>query len=210
MLVVYALAFTTTLLLCDNHFAFGADTSKEYSTPAVTAFVNQLSEIRRVVTGHTPDGEAVVVEDAICTNVFVTDGKPTFATTELWIIPETPGSNDGEYKDPIKTTFAISPPEKGVLLRTVEFPPDTVWKAPIGNELSGKHRTATVDFIYIIKGEIYDVLDKEEVLLKAGDVLIQRGTNHAWENRSSESCVMLAVLSGATEIAGLPLIHLDK
>src|SRR5262249_43000220 len=56
------------------------------------------------------------------------------------------------------------------------------------------HRTETIDYAVVLSGEIYCILDDSEVLLKAGDVLIQRGTNHAWSNRSKEPCDILFVL----------------
>jgi quercetin dioxygenase-like cupin family protein len=56
------------------------------------------------------------------------------------------------------------------------------------------HRTKTVDYGIVLSGEVYLVLDKQETLLKAGDVVVQRGTNHAWANRSSEPCRMAFIL----------------
>jgi quercetin dioxygenase-like cupin family protein len=59
------------------------------------------------------------------------------------------------------------------------------------------HRTQTVDYGIVLSGEVYLVLDKEETLLKAGDVVVQRGTNHAWSNRSNEPCRMAFILIDA-------------
>ena len=63
------------------------------------------------------------------------------------------------------------------------------------------HKTATLDYIVILLGEIYLVLDKEETLLKPGDIVIQRGTNHAWSNRSGEQCIQLAVWIDAVKVS---------
>jgi quercetin dioxygenase-like cupin family protein len=65
------------------------------------------------------------------------------------------------------------------------------------------HCTATVDYIIVLKGEIWAILDKGEKLLKQGDVLIQRGTNHSWSVRTREPCVIAAVLVGAKPVGRL-------
>jgi quercetin dioxygenase-like cupin family protein len=62
------------------------------------------------------------------------------------------------------------------------------------------HRTSTVDYIIVLKGEIYAILDKSETLLKAGDVLVQRGTNHSWSVRGHEPCIIAAVLVSAAPL----------
>ena len=87
------------------------------------------------------------------------------------------------------------------------------WKIPpdkaLGDGEEAKplfHRTASLDYAFVIKGEIHAVLDGGEKLMKAGDILVQRGTIHAWSNRSSEPCLMLFVLCGADEIEGLPVL----
>jgi gentisate 1,2-dioxygenase len=104
----------------------------------------------------------------------------------------------------------------GTIFRTVEFPPDSAWKGmdarKVFDELKaghaadahaanpGMHKTASVDYALVIKGEIWAILDKDERLMREGDVLIQRGTNHAWSNRSEENCLMMFVLCGAYPI----------
>ncbi|MGE8430928.1 MAG: cupin domain-containing protein [Sphingobacterium sp.] len=59
------------------------------------------------------------------------------------------------------------------------------------------HQTASLDYIVILSGEIYLITDTEETLLQAGDIVIQRGTNHAWSNRSDQMCLQLAILIDA-------------
>ena len=63
------------------------------------------------------------------------------------------------------------------------------------------HQTNTLDYIVILSGEIYLIVDEEETLLQAGDIVVQRGTNHAWSNRSDLPCIQLAVLLDATIMA---------
>jgi quercetin dioxygenase-like cupin family protein len=65
------------------------------------------------------------------------------------------------------------------------------------NAHPGMHRTNSVDYIYIISGEIYVILDKQQLLLRAGDTLIDAGANHSWANRSGKPCIMLAAIVGA-------------
>ena len=96
----------------------------------------------------------------------------------------------------------------------MEFPPDAAWRdgadAKKAFESIGAggakdahsadpmmHRTATVDYIIVIKGEIWAIMDKGETLLRPGDVLVQRGTNHSWSVRGSEPCIIAAVLVSA-------------
>jgi quercetin dioxygenase-like cupin family protein len=100
----------------------------------------------------------------------------------------------------------VTPPRHGSVFRTVEFPPDGVWRAPSsdGEELARRqvHSTDSLDYCIVMSGEIWAVLDAEETLLSAGDVLIQRGTNHAWSNRSDKPCVIAFVLIGGDAAAG--------
>ena len=63
-----------------------------------------------------------------------------------------------------------------------------------------RHKTSTVDYIIVLKGEIYALMDEGETLLKAGDILIQRGTNHSWSVRGNEPCIVAAVLVGANPV----------
>ena len=102
----------------------------------------------------------------------------------------------------------------GTILRIVEFPPDRMWRksadakkafasigahgAPDhGSDDAMMHATASVDYIIVLEGEIHAVLDKGETLLKRGDILIQRGTNHSWSVRDNKPCIVAAVLVGA-------------
>jgi mannose-6-phosphate isomerase-like protein (cupin superfamily) len=103
--------------------------------------------------------------------------------------------------------YAIEPPPGGVIFRVIDYPPDHVRFADIDREAAfremgashamvkegarhpGMHKTNTVDYVVVLSGEIYAVMDEGEVLLKAGDCLIQRGTSHAWSNRTNEALV---------------------
>lgn len=170
--------------------------------------------IRRVVTGHDKDGRSVFVMDGKAPNVLEMASMPGVALTDLWRTSTAPASNRGNA-DAARGKIRLEPPAEGTILRIVEFPPDTKWRksadaakafASIGaggapDHGSGDammHATATVDYIIVLKGEIWAILDKGEKLLKQGDILIQRGTNHSWSVRTKEPCVIAAVLIGAT------------
>ena len=69
-----------------------------------------------------------------------------------------------------------------------------------GDRHPGMHKTATVDYAIVLTGEIWAVMDKDESLMKPGDILIQRGTNHAWSNRTNESCRVAFTLIDAVPV----------
>ncbi|MDP1753751.1 MAG: cupin domain-containing protein [Reyranella sp.] len=172
-----------------------------------------VQRIRRVVTGHDRNGKSVFIADGKAPNVLEMKSMPGVALTNLWSTTTSPASNRGT-KDAATGKIRLEPPANGTILRIVEIPPDTAWRktanaraafASIGAGAAPDrassdpmmHTTATVDYIIVLKGEIYAVLDKGEKLLKQGDVLIQRGTNHSWSVRTKKPCVIAAVLIGA-------------
>jgi mannose-6-phosphate isomerase-like protein (cupin superfamily) len=131
------------------------------------------------------------------------------ATTDFWYSDECPASNAGSG-DVANRPIILQPPKNGSLFRVVELPPDSErtfsnLKAvdADGDALEkGKrhpafHKTKTLDYIFVLEGEIYCMLDEGEVFLREGDVLIQRGTSHAWSNRSKTRCLLLATMLDA-------------
>ncbi|WP_336335153.1 cupin domain-containing protein [Pseudomonas putida] len=165
---------------------------------------DSVMKFRRIITGHSEAGEAVFIEDEICAHRHAIKNIPTFATTELWKTRTTPVDNtERQPTDPVAGAFALNPPAGGSVFRIVEFAPDRIWKSD-PHESDMMHRTPSLDYAYVIKGQIYALLDNQETLMKSGDVLIQRGTNHAWANRSDEPCIVLFVLIDAKEMKNLP------
>jgi hypothetical protein len=169
--------------------------------------------IRRVLTGHDSEGKSVIMTDGIAPNILEMASMPGLALTDLWETKGAPASNDGSA-DAADRKVNLEPPSNGTILRIVEFPPDTQWRsnanardafdsigaghAPDRHSADPMmHKTATVDYIIVLKGEIWAIMDKGETLLKAGDILVQRGTNHSWSVRTSEPCVIAAVLVSA-------------
>jgi quercetin dioxygenase-like cupin family protein len=155
-------------------------------------------KIRRVVTGLDANGQSVIAIDDVSPHVSCQANTDQFVVTQLWRTTETPARNDGPAVDIPAEALPVAPPQNGSVFRTVEFPPDSVWRAPgtEGEEIARRqiHATPSIDYCIILSGEIWAVLDAEETKLSAGDILVQRGTNHAWSNRSSESCVIAFVL----------------
>ena len=169
--------------------------------------------VRRVLTGHDADGRSTFIADGIAPNMKEMPSFPGLALTDLWETTGAPASNEG-YADAADRPIKLEPPARGTIVRIVEFPPDA--NRPKGNDgregfkaigashVQDKrssdpmmHKTSTVDYIIVLKGEIYAVMETGEKLLRAGDILVQRGTNHSWSVRGSEPCIVAAVLVNA-------------
>jgi mannose-6-phosphate isomerase-like protein (cupin superfamily) len=157
--------------------------------------------MKRIVTGHDAQGRSVfVIEDE--PQPVVLDKAGGLRLTELWATPQETRPR------------RIEPDPGGTAFRVIDYPPDSerlksidpeAHFASMGAEAAprekrrhpGMHRTRTLDYAIVLSGEIYAVLDEGEVLLEAGDVLVQRGTNHAWSNRSDRPCRIAFVLVDA-------------
>ena len=170
---------------------------------------------RRVVTGHDESGKAVALFDGPAPNVRLRQASG-LTSTLLWVTEESPADNSGGA-DRAAREIGVAPPPRGSVFRVVDFPPaaeiGAVDNAAILKEMGlaggghseprhpAMHRTKSIDYAVVIEGEIDMLLDDSEVHLKAGDVLVQRGTNHAWVNRGTESCRMAFVLIDAEEVS---------
>lgn len=174
-------------------------------------------KIRRVVTGHAADGRAVIVEDGLAPVVRTDPQRPGYAMTQLWITDAMPVPL-GNHPDPTQRPITLSPPAGGSVVRIVDFPPAGQELSAADEETARKafamygqsealtahqkrprrhpfmHRTATLDYAVVLSGEIVMLLDDSEVTLKAGEMLVQRGTHHAWTNRTTQPCRVLFVL----------------
>ena len=151
-------------------------------------------EIRRVVTGHDASGKAVVKIDEIATNI--KNNRPGASSCVVWSTSGFPVDNDGEVDPsaaPIGTTI-----ESGTVFRIVRYEPGVSPR---------NHRTDSIDYAVVLSGEIDMELDDQVVTLRAGDVLVQRGTIHNWVNRSTAPCVVAFVLIDAKPVEhdGKPL-----
>ncbi len=170
-----------------------------------------------MVTGHNDAGRSVFIIDAATPHVFQRT-KGSAIVHELWETGATPADNRGGA-DAIARGHRLAPPTHGSVFRVIEYPPDSERLAAIAREHAlpddsgraeasdrnhprhaGFHKTATIDYAIVLSGEIYAMMDEGEVLLKAGDVLVQRGTNHAWSNRTNENAVVAFVLIDAEPV----------
>ena len=137
--------------------------------------------IRRVVTGHNDQGLAIVAVDDIAQGEIVTQG---------WMTDTLPSNNVDDFESGMSQPGASIP--GGSALRMVDMNP---------GYRSAMHRTSTVDYVFILSGELDMELDGgETVLLKGGDIVIQRGTNHRWINNSDGICRFASVLIRAETV----------
>ncbi len=175
--------------------------------------------VRRVLTGHDSDGKSTFIADGEAPNVKEMASMPGLALTDLWETTAAPASNEGD-QDAAARPVRLEPPQNGTIVRIVEFPPDRAWRDAANGKEAFKsigaghaqdsassdpmmHRTTTVDYIIVLKGEIYAIMEKGEKLLRPGDILIQRGTNHSWSVRGDEPCIIAAVLVNAKPLSFL-------
>ena len=149
---------------------------------------------RRIVTG-IKNGKSIIKEDAVVTNVY--EHFPGLVISDIWVTDSMPARLDSEKI--IENTAFPNTPANGSYFRYVQIPPDKDLgiTAPAGQPHPLMHQTDTLDYIVILSGQIYLILEEGETLLQAGDIVIQRATNHAWSNRSHGPCIQLAILLDA-------------
>ena len=172
--------------------------------------------IRRIVTGHDANGKAIIIADGPTPGVKTTPNRPGVVFHNMWTTKSAPARYDGPEEE-TSVDLPLPPPASGTTFRLIDFPPEndvgmvddkTAKKAfaeygagdalQHGDEGKSKHafmhRTETVDYAICLKGEMTMVLDESEVVMGPGDVMVQRGTNHAWVNRSDAYCTMAFIL----------------
>jgi quercetin dioxygenase-like cupin family protein len=138
---------------------------------------------RRVVTGHDERGVSVFTSDAPVPVVRIAPDGAYFC--EIWSTDAMPAPIAATEDDPTQGALTVPPSPNGTKIRINEFPPGAT--SPV-------HRTQSVDYGIVLSGEVVLVLDDSETVLRAGDVAVQRGTNHRWENRTAEAARMAFIL----------------
>ena len=159
----------------------------------------------------------MILSDGPSPHVLELASMPGLALINLWVTDGAPARNAGSA-DAAARPVVLEPPARGTIFRVVDFPPDAAMAATLdrgkafetmgaghamdasGARHPGFLKTATIDYAIVLSGEIYALMDEGEVLLKTGDVLVQRGTNHAWSNRSDRSCRVAFVLVNADPV----------
>lgn len=144
-------------------------------------------QFRRVVTGHDATGRAVVKIDEIARNLV--SARPGATASLVWTTQGFPVDNDGQEDEGTRRTGTTL--DNGSVFRILELAPGVSPR---------NHRTDSIDYAVVMSGEVDMELDEATVHLKAGDVLVQRGTIHNWVNRGSEPCVIAFVLIAAKPV----------
>ena len=165
---------------------------------------------RRIVVVDENDKSKAIV-DGPSPDVRTDPARPGFSSARIWVTDRTPARIKG-VRETLDMPHRLEPPPRGSVCRVVTFPPDASYKGRVGaKEVQAyfaamgspgastyspqaphpyMQKTRTLDFCLVIAGEITLVLDTEELHLKAGDTVVQRGTNHAWSNRTNKLCVV--------------------
>jgi hypothetical protein len=170
-----------------------------------------LSAVRRFVTGVV-GGKSRIIETKAMEGVAI-PSRPGFRMANIWATTSTPALITAEEETNVLA--GVHPPQNGTVIRMMDIPPESREADPsrAGHSETrqklfpdasrtkvdtsrhpGMHLTDTVDYAILIEGEIYAIMEDDEVLMKAGDVLVQRGTVHAWANRSNAICRICFVL----------------
>jgi len=172
---------------------------------------------RRIVTGHDPQGRAVILEDSPPPRVQRIGGPHGPMFYEVWNTRESPALIEADSGEPHEDSIQLAPPAYGTRIRVLEVPPEDASVASItpdearshfaevgaaaasshkgrGSKHAFMHRTETIDYGIVLEGELTMILDVGETVVRAGDIVIQRGTNHGWANRGSVPCRIAFIL----------------
>ncbi len=178
------------------------------SNPDITS----LPPVRRVLTAINEQGMSYIAEDGPSPAQITNEARPGYRNTNLWRTVGSPAPIGAP--DDITEHQGVLPPAGGTVLRIIDFPPQpadpeemrrqqeavfaTMFKDAQHQKGStrhpGMHTTETVDYAIMLQGELVAIMDEGETVLRAGDVLIQRGTNHAWANRSGQMARIAFIL----------------
>ena len=175
------------------------------------------TSFRRIVTGHDKEGRAVIVEDGPPPRTARIGGDKGPMFYEVWNTRQTPARIDRCSDEPAEEGISLAPPANGTRIRVLDIPPEDASIAEItpdqarahfaevgaaqasshantGSRHPFMHRTESIDYGIVLEGELTLIVDEGETLVRAGDIVIQRGTNHGWANRSGRNCRIVFVL----------------
>ena len=182
--------------------------------PEAEVSVNALPEVRRVVTAINANGRSYIAEDGPPPRTVSAPGRPGYLIRNLWTTSGTvSAARIAAPDDGLAGYKGVHPPKHGTVIRIIDYPPRhpdpevrqrqaaALYKEvfpdlhhDVSSPNAGMHTTKTVDYAIVLKGTMTALLDEGTCELHEGDVLIQRGTSHAWENRSSEMVRMAYIL----------------
>lgn len=183
----------------------------------------QETPVRRIVTGHDAQGRAIIQEEGPVPRVQRIGGETGPLFHEVWNTTATPAPIDAASGEPEEAGIRLAPPTNGTRIRVLDIPPEgdqlegiseaerRAHFAEVGaadavadsNRHAYMHRTETIDYGIVLDGEITLVMDEGETLCRAGDIIVQRGTNHGWANRSNANCRIAFVLIDGRYIGDL-------
>lgn len=199
---------------------FTAESPTERHPPIREAKVpDGVRPVRRIVAIEQENEKSTAISDGPSPDVRTDPARPGFSSTRIWVTDTTPATIKG-ILETLHLPHTIEPPPNGSVCRVVTFPPDDVYLSKVGaSEVQAffqamgspgastyspqaphpyMQKTRTLDFCLVLDGEITLVLDTQEVPLKTGDVVVQRGTNHAWSNRASRPCTVALLSNDGT------------
>ncbi len=181
-----------------------------------------LRPVRRIVTGHDDKGKSIVIHDGPSPHTLENPTQQGRGLTDLWRTDGTPADNNGDG-DAADRQVTLAPPSLGSVFRYFQIRP-AAWDAAITAEeraqrdaenfatmgatgahdqasaQPGMHKTDTVDYIILLSGKVSLILDDDEVEMEPMDVVVQRGTNHAWVNHGEEPAVLAGILIDAEPV----------
>ena len=169
------------------------------------------------MTGHRSDGASIIQEDGLPARVQRVGNEHGPVFYEIWNTRETPARINATSGEPAEDGIILAPPAKGTRIRVLDIPPedgslasltaeervahfaaigasDAVAQAGASQRHAYMHRTETVDYGIVLDGQIVLIMDEGETTVRAGDIIVQRGTNHGWANRSDRMCRIAFVL----------------
>jgi mannose-6-phosphate isomerase-like protein (cupin superfamily) len=173
--------------------------------------------VRRIVTGHDSQGRAIIQEDGSVPRIQKIGGDTGPLFHEVWNTRATPAPIDATSSEPPEQGIILAPPKNGTRIRVLDIPPDDPSFAEVtpeqarahfaeigaadasshqgsGTRHAHMHRTETIDYGIVLDGELVLIMDEGETTVRAGDIVIQRGTNHGWANRSDRPCRIAFIL----------------
>lgn len=175
-----------------------------------------LTPLRRIVTGHDRAGKAIIQEDGPPPRVARIGGEHGPLFYEVWHTTATPAPIDRASGEPVEEGIILPPPRHGTRIRVLDIPPDgdhfesmsadearahfaEIGAADASSFEGGSrhalmHRTESVDYGIVLEGEIMLIMDEGETVVRAGDIVVQRGTNHGWANRTDRNCRIAFIL----------------
>ena len=193
----------------DGEAGLAQGSDKPIAPPRNFRLPTGVEAVRRIVTIDREPGLSSIVSDGPAPDVWLDPARPGFASTRLWVTNSTPAKIVFET---LHLPHKMLPPPNGSVMRYITLPPDNSWKGKVSEsdvrayyaamgapgacrygEGSGHpytQQTRTLDFCAVIKGEVTLILDNEEVNLTAGQIVVQRGTRHAWSNRSKSPAIV--------------------